>query len=136
MENTEKKNLSDWVDERLAQLPQQEEWQPDAARALRRFRQARRTQNARVLQTVAAIAACVLPAALPKSRRMIQRLWTGSHVVNIGQVSADVRALKDGQIAPDFALKNAQGAGLRLSTYRGKVVLLNFWGNLVPRMHD
>jgi hypothetical protein len=77
----------------------------------------------RVLQAVVAIAACVLLTASPKSRRMIECPWTGPHVVNIGQVSADVRALKDGQIAPDFALKKAQGAGLRLSAYRGKVVL-------------
>lgn len=28
---------------------------------------------------------------------------------------------------PNFALKDAHGASLRLSKYRGKVVLLNFW---------
>ena len=32
-----------------------------------------------------------------------------------------------GQEAPDFALKSASGSNLRLSEYRGKVVMINFW---------
>lgn len=34
--------------------------------------------------------------------------------------------VKDRKAAPDFALKDAGGADLKLSDYRGKVVLLNF----------
>ena len=33
----------------------------------------------------------------------------------------------DGQVAPDFVLKSATGENLRLSEYRGDVVLINFW---------
>ena len=32
-----------------------------------------------------------------------------------------------GQSAPDFALKSSTGANLRLSEYRGDVVMINFW---------
>lgn len=32
-----------------------------------------------------------------------------------------------GQDAPDFALKSASGSNLRLSEYRGDVVMINFW---------
>jgi len=32
-----------------------------------------------------------------------------------------------GQSAPDFALKSASGSNLRLSEYRGDVVMINFW---------
>ena len=33
----------------------------------------------------------------------------------------------DGQEAPDFALKSLDGDNLRLSEYRGEVVMINFW---------
>jgi len=32
-----------------------------------------------------------------------------------------------GQAAPDFALKSSTGTNLRLSEYRGDVVMVNFW---------
>ncbi len=33
----------------------------------------------------------------------------------------------EGQQAPDFALKSSSGQNLRLSEYRGDVVMINFW---------
>ncbi|MHB8421877.1 MAG: TlpA disulfide reductase family protein [Leptospirales bacterium] len=35
--------------------------------------------------------------------------------------------VKVGMVAPDFQLKTVDGDHLRLSSYRGKVVMLNFW---------
>jgi peroxiredoxin len=42
-------------------------------------------------------------------------------------VRAAVQSEKERKKAPDFALKDATGATVKLSEYRGKVVLLNFW---------
>lgn len=33
----------------------------------------------------------------------------------------------EGTVAPDFALKSSTGENLRLSEYRGDVVMINFW---------
>lgn len=38
-----------------------------------------------------------------------------------------VKADKDRQMAPDFKLKDSNGDTVKLSDFRGKVVLLNFW---------
>jgi peroxiredoxin len=37
-----------------------------------------------------------------------------------------------GATAPDFVLKSVDGSDVRLSDYRGKVVLLNFWATWCP----
>jgi len=42
-------------------------------------------------------------------------------------VKAAVKPAKDRKSAPDFALKDATGANVKLSELKGKVVLLNFW---------
>jgi cytochrome c biogenesis protein CcmG/thiol:disulfide interchange protein DsbE len=42
-------------------------------------------------------------------------------------VSASAKSEKDRKPAADFTLKDSNGASVKLSDYRGKVVLLNFW---------
>lgn len=41
--------------------------------------------------------------------------------------AAAVKPLKDRKQAPDFSLKDTNGQTVKLSDYKGKVVLLNFW---------
>jgi peroxiredoxin len=41
---------------------------------------------------------------------------------------ADLTAASSRKAAPDFALNDAKGTPVKLSAYKGKVVLLDFWG--------
>lgn len=47
----------------------------------------------------------------------------------LGVIATTSLAASDlaGQMAPDFALRSASGENLRLSEYRGDVVMINFW---------
>jgi cytochrome c biogenesis protein CcmG/thiol:disulfide interchange protein DsbE len=47
------------------------------------------------------------------------------HVVTTAH--ANTKSEIDRKPAPDFTLKDASGTNVQLSSYRGKVVLLNFW---------
>jgi peroxiredoxin len=102
------------VNAQLDLLGSQQDWQPDVNSAFACFAERRsRTAAAARRSWLAcmALASCVLLAALLEFRG----------------VSASDRILKDRQQAPDFTLQDARGATIRLSSYKNKVVVLNFW---------
>ncbi|HWF10125.1 MAG TPA: redoxin domain-containing protein [Bryobacteraceae bacterium] len=45
----------------------------------------------------------------------------------LAQKIVESRTLGPGKTAPDFTLKDARGAAVKLSSLKGKVVILNFW---------
>jgi len=132
MDRNDEVYADDWVDERLAKLSGDSEWYPNVVQALARLNEQRRGGESRRrgwIWALASIALVLCILAFPTARNRIRALWDSSHFngVNIGQVSASVKTLKDGQAAPDFTSLDADGHSVRLSAYKGRVVLLNFW---------
>lgn len=58
----------------------------------------------------------------------ISRLLLAAVTLTLLAISPVQSSTIDG-IAPDFTLKSASGNNLRLSEYRGEVVLINFWAS-------
>ena len=57
--------------------------------------------------------------------RVVKILMTAGLLAAMSVVSAATGLT--GQTAPDFALKSGAGENLRLSEFRGEVVMINFW---------
>lgn len=146
-------DLNAWVEERLASLDENAP-QPDAARAFTRLQSriaklsfrgrglpeesafpsslagSRLTKRLWPVGATLAAVACLCLLAFPTSRDLVQKLFikdSGSKLVNVGQVYADLKTVKDNQSEIDFTLKNMEGQNVVLSGFKGKVVLLNFW---------
>jgi peroxiredoxin len=54
-------------------------------------------------------------------------LFTTSLALALLSLSALAANQFDGELAPDFVLRSGDGENVRLSEYRGEVVLVNFW---------
>ena len=135
MENHES-NDGRWVDARLAALNPADPWQPDVNAGLASLLE-RNSANARVrtrrwvmaLAVSAVTVTCLI--AFPATRVFAERCVDAC----VGETSPIRRifwpAPAAGQ-APDFTLPDASGNPVRLSEFRGKVVLLNFWATWCP----
>ena len=54
-------------------------------------------------------------------------LFTGLHMARKNRAGGTLAGQFAGQAAPDFELQSLEGTGVKLSDFRGKAVLLNFW---------
>jgi thiol-disulfide isomerase/thioredoxin len=90
------------------------------------FRAKRRT-----VVTVAAVAAVLLAGALAVTLTAGSGQASGVTYIG-GDNSQQVYAAGHRALAPDFTGTSLTGAPIRLASYRGKVVVLNFWGSWCP----
>jgi thiol-disulfide isomerase/thioredoxin len=129
-----------WVEDRLAKLNPEDDWQPQAATALARLK-GRREQRTfierwpRTMSVAAIVAICVL--TFPAPRAFAQRIIAPcvEACQNLVMSPGDFRIERMiwsfhnwlGIAPPDFEATDSAGANFRLSDYQGKVILLNFW---------
>jgi thiol-disulfide isomerase/thioredoxin len=131
---------SKWVDERLAFLTPHETWNPDFGFAQSRLQERLATPKrnwsrmigwSAVLVTASLIVAIALTSA-PTPRVLAQRCIDCS--IAIWQTispptpqAANLDPVNQRRPAENFELKDANGALVRLSDLKGKVVVVNFW---------
>lgn len=85
----------------------------------------------RTVVSVAAVVAALLAGALVVT--LTQGSGKASGVTYIdGNSSQMVYAVGHRPVAPDFAGTSLTGSPIRLASFRGKVVVVNFWGSWCP----
>lgn len=131
MERNNDMDASRWADERMVSLGEAAEWRPDVEHGLALFRQGRRSARLRTRKWLwgcgAALATALCVMAIPVTRVFASRCVDACVAVfsPAGPSSAPV----NGAMAPDFTAVDSTGALLRLSDFRGRVTVLNFWAS-------
>jgi thiol-disulfide isomerase/thioredoxin len=136
-------NTGSWVDEQLAALGPEGDWEPDIQRGLSLLDQRRsekRGYGRRWAWAAAVVVATfVVAMATPLTRAFAQRCLSAcvSESSRVGQLlnlrvsgpitSGALTETQNRKLAPDFTLSDSHGTPVTLSDFRGQVVLLNFW---------
>ena len=143
MDTNDESEIDRMIAERFSTLRADGDWHPNLQRGLALLQQKRAATNGRrrrwALVAAGAVAACLPIMAFPVTRALAERCVSACVLE-----TAAVRQLLMGKtssatpnntyvkpanrrMAPDFTLNDAAGQPLKLSEFRGKVVLLNFW---------
>ena len=85
----------------------------------------------RTVVTVTAVAAVLLAAALA-----VTFFTQEKDVVAASDTNVVVYPVGHQPLAPDFTGTSLTGATIKLSSYRGKILVLNFWGSWCPPCRD
>ncbi|MEO5922504.1 MAG: redoxin family protein [Bryobacteraceae bacterium] len=126
-------NDKNFVDEQLSALREPEGFTPSAARARVQLKVRQAPSSRRWLWTAVPVAAVALIAmALPVSRAVANMqsppiAFEHIHYMLAYHWDALIGMVHGGQTAPNFKLTDQDGQVVKLSSFRGKVVLLNFW---------
>jgi cytochrome c biogenesis protein CcmG/thiol:disulfide interchange protein DsbE len=119
--------LSRWVSERLGNLEPPNHWVPNEGRAFSLLKEKSvgkslyRRKEAWI--TAGLLIACLFVSASSGPRVLAERCVGVCKNLLFG--SADTARLP--RQAPDFLLQDSAGSKIRLSDYRGRVILVNFW---------
>jgi peroxiredoxin len=129
--------VSNWVDERLTALNSSGEWQPNADAGFARLKEMKSAASwvgtrAIVLAAAAAVAICISVMAYPSPKVFAHRCLECSvavwHTISpAARVQVNVTPESSRATAPDFILKDVNESDVKLSSQKGKVVLVNFW---------
>lgn len=142
MARSDESEIDRMIAERFSAFRADDDWQPNLQRGLAILKDRRAAKGRRRRRTwaaVGAVAVCLPILAFPATRARAAR-WVSvcleqtaaARVFLLGRAagaapSSTYLAPEDRSMAPDFTVTDALGQGVKLSDFRGKVVLLNFW---------